>query len=96
MDEGRYKTGVNSYSPSAGIGPLREAIAKKCHEFNRIQANPGMDGGAITVTPGGTADTLNRKLSQKVGLPLKKVQGCVFFNKILFEGAITCSMPQRT
>src|SRR5438874_5306962 len=45
------ENGINSYTRFDGLAQLREAIAKKCSQYNRINANPETD---IVVSAGST------------------------------------------
>ncbi len=45
------ENGINSYTRFDGLAQLREAIAKKCSQYNRIDANPETD---IVVSAGST------------------------------------------
>ncbi|MBL8086478.1 MAG: pyridoxal phosphate-dependent aminotransferase [Chthonomonas sp.] len=54
MDTGKSKTSYNTYSPTAGVPALREAIAKKSLEFNRVMVDPDPLSGTLVVTAGAT------------------------------------------
>src|SRR5947208_4850756 len=45
------ENGINSYTRSDGLAQLREAIAEKCSQYNRINANPQTD---LRVSQGST------------------------------------------
>jgi aminotransferase len=54
MRTGLEKVGYNTYTHYSGIDPLREAIAAKAREYNRIDADPDPYDGHIVVTAGAT------------------------------------------
>src|SRR5215216_7881482 len=45
----------NHYSPAEGVGPLRDAVAKKIARFNNIQVDPKATPLELLITPGATA-----------------------------------------
>jgi aminotransferase len=54
VHQGALVTGYNTYSHASGVPILREAIAKKCREFNRVDVDPDPSHGSVTVTQGAT------------------------------------------
>ena len=47
-------TSRNHYSPAEGVGPLREAVAKKIALFNNIEVDPSATPLELLITPGAT------------------------------------------
>jgi aminotransferase len=48
------KASRNHYSPAEGVGPLREAVAKKIARFNDLQVDPRATPLQLLITPGAT------------------------------------------
>ena len=48
------KASRNHYSPAEGVGPLREAVAKKIARFNNIEVDPKATPLELLITPGAT------------------------------------------
>jgi aminotransferase len=54
MMNGRDHSGFNTYVHASGLNALREAVARKAREFNKLSADPDMLEGNIVITHGAT------------------------------------------